>query len=141
MKNVIDPATYPHPILLYDGVCNFCNDAVQFIIKRDKTGIIHYASLQSTTGQQLLEHFHLSKDLDTVILIDDNRVYDRADVTIRIGQLLGGVYQFTNLFRPIPRVLRNRVYDWIATNRYRWFGKEASCMLPTPELKARFIDV
>lgn len=141
MKNMIDPSTYPHPILLYDGVCTFCNEAAQFIIKRDPKGIFHYASLQSETGQALLKHFDVPQDLDTVILVDNNQVYDRTDVTIRIGQRLGGIYQITNLLRLFPKKIRDSIYNWIAHNRYNWFGKKDACMIPSPQIRARFIDV
>ncbi|MFK7934333.1 MAG: thiol-disulfide oxidoreductase DCC family protein [Saprospiraceae bacterium] len=141
MKVTLDLATYPHPILLYDGVCTFCNAAAQFILQRDPEGVIHYASLQSELGQNLLDHFQLSKDLDTVILIENNQTYDKTDVTIRIGQHLGGVYKIANLLRLFPKSMRNRVYDWIARNRYNWFGKKETCPIPTADVRARFLDV
>ncbi|MEL7020621.1 MAG: thiol-disulfide oxidoreductase DCC family protein [Bacteroidota bacterium] len=141
MKTIIKPATYPHPILLYDGVCTFCNTTAQFIIKHDTDGIIHYAALQSEVGQQLLDHFQLSKNLDTVILVDRTKVYQKSDVAVQIGKRLGGAYRIITLLQLIPRFIRDHVYDYIARHRYRWFGKKQNCNIPSLEVRHRFLDL
>jgi predicted DCC family thiol-disulfide oxidoreductase YuxK len=140
-KNEIVSGTAPHPpVLLFDGVCNLCNASVQWIIKRDKAGIFRFASLQSEAGQHLLQRFDLpTGDLKTVVLTEGENVYTRSDVALKVFQLLGGWWQLLRIFALVPRPLRNLVYDWIAANRYRWFGKRDECMLPSPEWKQRFL--
>ena len=127
--------------MLYDGVCNLCNAAVKEVLKYDKKGMIRFAALQSEVGQQFLNHFNLDKNLDTVILIHAGKVYERSDVPLQIAKLLGGVYQIAAAFRFVPRSLRDGIYDFIAKNRYRWFGKEAACALPSPSVRTRFLDI
>lgn len=130
-----------HPILLFDGVCNLCNGFVQWLIKRDPNRIFRYAALQSETGQQLLKKYELPIDnISTVVLVDSGNVYTHAEVALRIGQRLGGVWALTGIFYLVPRPIRTVVYNWIAKNRYRWFGKQESCMIPTPELKQLFLN-
>ncbi len=129
-----------HPTLLFDGVCNLCNGFVQWLIKRDTKRQFRYAALQSEVGQALLKEGGLPTDeISTVVLVDNGRVYTHADVSLRIAQRLGGAWTLFRVFYLVPRPIRNVVYDWIARNRYRWFGKSESCMIPTPELKALFL--
>lgn len=128
------------PILLFDGVCNLCNASVQWVIRHDPKGIFKFASLQSETGQILLRQFNLPTDaLNTVVLVEDGKAYTRSDVPLRILKKLGGIWALLHLYIYVPKFVRDAVYDFIARNRYRWFGKQESCMLPTPELKARFL--
>jgi len=129
-----------HPILLFDGVCNLCNASVQWVLLRDSKGVFRFAAQQSDTGRAKLQQFGLSSDAyDTVVLIDGDRLYTRSDAALEVLNRLGGMYRFAVVFKIIPRFIRNAVYNWIARNRYRWFGKEEQCMLPRPEWKARFI--
>lgn len=129
-----------HPILLFDGVCNLCNGTVQWVIEHDPGAKFRFASLQSETGQQLLQAHHLpTGELNTVVLVDGGKAYTRSDVPLRIVGKLGGLWPILQAFYIVPRPLRNAVYDWIARNRYRWFGKKEACWLPTPELKERFL--
>lgn len=129
------------PILLFDGVCNLCNASVQWVLKRDRKGIFKFAALQSETGQALLQKFELSQEnFDTVILVDGERIFTRSDAPLEIVRRLGGAWSLLAVFKIIPRSIRNAVYDWIARNRYRWFGKKEECMLPRPEWKERFLD-
>ena len=129
------------PILLFDGVCNLCNGAVQTVIRWDKSSHFRLASLQSATGQTLLKKFNLpTNELNTVVLIDKNTVYLRSDAPLEVMRQLGGGWQFFYVFKIIPRFIRDAVYNWIAKNRYRWFGKEEACMIPTPEVRQRFLD-
>lgn len=130
------------PILLFDGVCNLCNASVQFILIRDAKALFRFASLQSPTGQALQKFVGLPVgEINTVILFEKGKPYLRSDAGLRIARLLPGLWPLLYGLIVIPRPLRHAVYDWIARNRYRWFGKQESCLLPTPEWKARFIDV
>lgn len=128
------------PILLFDGVCNLCNGFVQFTIKMDPEGIFQFASLQSEVGQQLLAKYNLpTKELKSVVLIHENKAHTYSDAPLEAARLLGGFWQLFYVFKILPLGLRNAIYNWIAKNRYRWFGKQESCWLPTPDLKERFI--
>ncbi len=128
-------------VILFDGVCNLCNASVNWVIDRDKKNIFHFASLQSGYGIKTVQEFGLSGDyLDTVILREADKIYTRSDAILRIAKLLGGGYSFLYVFRIIPRFMRDAVYNFIARNRYRWFGKKESCRVPSPELKAKFLD-
>ena len=129
-----------HPILLFDGVCNLCNSTVQFVIRQDKHAAFRFASLQSEVGKNLLEEYKVEeKNLNSVILIHKGHYYAYTDAVLEMLRLLGGFWQITYVFKLIPRVLRNSIYRFVAANRYRWFGKQESCWLPTAELKERFL--
>jgi predicted DCC family thiol-disulfide oxidoreductase YuxK len=129
------------PVVLFDGVCNLCNSAVQFIIKRDKKNIFRFASLQSPIGQKLLEQYHLpTNELNSFILVENNKVYDRSTGALRVVKRLKGLWPLLYILIIIPKFLRDPVYNWVGRNRYKWFGKKDECMIPTPELKARFLN-
>ena len=129
------------PLLLFDGVCNLCNGSVLWVIRRDPAGRFRFASLQSEVGRQLLAEAGLPPSaLSTVVLYADGRFYTRSDAALGVLARLGSPWSWLAVFRLVPRALRNRLYDWIAGNRYRWFGKKESCMIPTPELRNRFLD-
>ncbi|MCS6832078.1 MAG: thiol-disulfide oxidoreductase DCC family protein [Flammeovirgaceae bacterium] len=131
-----------HAIILFDGVCNLCNSSVNFIIERDKKRRYKFASLQSETGRKLLEKMGLpSNKLDSIVLIEDETVYFKSTAALKIASQLDGFWKIFGIFRLVPRPLRDAAYDLIAKNRYRWFGKKASCRIPTPELKTRFLDL
>ena len=129
-------------IILFDGVCNLCNDAVQFVIKRDKEAVFLFAPLQGNTGQKLLKERGINpNEIDSIILIEPNVVfYVKSDAALEIVKKLDTPWRFIHLFKVLPRVLRDFVYDFIAKNRYRWYGKKDQCMIPTPELKSKFLD-
>lgn len=128
-------------IILFDGVCNLCNGIVQFIIRRDPKGKFIFASLQSETGLKLLEKFGLPSDeFDSIVLIRGEQFFIKSDAGILVLKELGGLWQLLYAFRFLPLSFRNFIYDLIARSRYRMFGKSDSCMIPTPELKARFLD-
>lgn len=138
-KNLANP-NIKSPVLLFDGVCNLCNASVQWILKRDRKGVFKFAALQSDTGQMLLRQFGFSeKNFDTVVLVADGRIFTRADAALEIVQRIGGLWSLLAVFKIIPRPIRNTIYDWVARNRYRWFGKKEECMLPRPEWKERFV--
>jgi predicted DCC family thiol-disulfide oxidoreductase YuxK len=138
-----DPLTksLTHNLILFDGVCNLCNGAVQFIIKRDAKRKFRFASLQSATAQQLIKGLALSgPHLYSIILIRDGKVYDRSSAILEIAKQLPGLWSALYLFKIIPRFLRDAMYVWISKNRYRFFGKKDECMIPTADLKSRFIE-
>ncbi|UEG50331.1 thiol-disulfide oxidoreductase DCC family protein [Ferruginibacter lapsinanis] len=129
------------PIILFDGVCNFCNSAVNFVIKRDKKGIIKFAPLQSTTGQQLLKQHNLpTEEMNSFVFIDGDVAYTRSTASIKLCKYLGGLWPLCKAFIIVPKFIRDGLYNWIAKNRYRWFGQRESCMIPTPEVRARFLQ-
>lgn len=129
------------PILLFDGVCNLCNGSVLWVIRRDPNARFRFASLQSELGQKLLTEAGLpASALNTVVLYADGEFYTRSDAALGVLARLGRPWSWLSVFRLIPRAVRNWVYGWIAKNRYHWFGKKESCMIPTPELRSRFLD-
>lgn len=131
----------PKKIVLFDGVCNLCNTAVQFILKRDKKAQIHFAALQSEAGQALMQEFGLEKaSLDSFIFIDEGKAYIKAAASLQLSRYLTGAWPSLQFFKIIPKFISNGVYDFIAKNRYSWFGRRAECMLPTPALKERFLS-
>ena len=129
------------PIILFDGVCNFCNYWVNFALKRDKKGTLLFTSLQGETAKTLLPRYQIdTTTLTSVIFIDGGKVYTQSSAALHICRYLRGGWPFFYGFIIIPRFLRNAVYNLIARNRYRWFGKKDSCMLPQPELRRQFLD-
>ncbi len=130
-----------HPVLLFDGVCNLCDGLVQFIIKWDEKARFRFASLQSEIGQELARQAGLDpSDMGTAILYDEEEFHLKSDMALGVARNLGGLWGVFGIFRIIPRSVRDGVYDWVARNRYQWFGKKEGCMIPTPELKSRFLD-
>lgn len=127
-------------IILFDGVCNLCDRFVQFVLLRDKEEKFVFASLQSLIGQELLCEYNLENNLNTVVLINDRKAYTHSDVAIRVGQTLGGWLKITYLFYLVPKFFRDSIYNWIAANRYRLFGKQDHCMMPDPAWKNRFLE-
>lgn len=129
-------------IILFDGVCNLCNTAVTFIIKRDKKDTFRYAALQSEVGKKLIVERGIdTQKIDSILLIDPNVAYfHKSTAALEIAKDLSGIFPVLSVFLYLPEGFRDAVYDFIARNRYRWFGKKDSCMIPTPELKALFID-
>lgn len=128
-------------IILFDGVCNLCNSTVQKVIENDAKNQFKFASLQSEFGQKFLEKNKLSKDeFNSMILVDGEKFYTRSDAALRIGKELKGLYKLSGLLFAFPKFIRNSVYDFVSRNRYKWFGKQESCWLPTPELKEKFIQ-
>ena len=131
----------PGPILLFDGVCNLCNSSVQFIIKRDPQTRFRFAALQSDFGIAALQKFGIPPgQLNSVILVNGERVYQKSDAALEIVKNLSGLWPAIYVFKLIPRFLRDWLYDRVAGNRYRLFGTRAECLIPTPELKSRFIQ-
>lgn len=129
-------------IILFDGICNLCNGAIQFIIKRDTQEQFLFTPLQSKTGQKLLKERGIdTENIDSIILIEPNVViYIKSDAALQIVKNLNTPWRFILLFKVLPKDFRDFVYDFIAKNRYRWFGKQAQCMVPTSELKSKFLE-
>ena len=129
-------------ILFFDGVCNLCNQSVQFVIRHDKSAAVQFATLQSPEGAKAKAAVlaALGRVPDSLILLKDGRYYTESDAALQLARLLDGGWKMISWLRFIPRFIRNPVYRLIARNRYRMFGKQEACMLPTPALKARFLS-
>ncbi len=129
-----------HKIILFDGVCNLCNGSVVFAIKRDKNDVFRFAALQSEVGGELTSKFNIdTSKTDSIILIDGENHYVKSSAALRIAKHLSGGWPLMYGFIIIPKFIRNAVYDYIAKHRYKWYGKKESCMIPTPELQAKFL--
>ena len=129
-------------IIIFDGICNLCNNAVLQVIKHDKKNTFMFAALQSEKGQEILNYLKIDiSKLDSIILFEPNICYDiKSTAALKVMKDFGGFWHLTKILLIFPEVLRNFVYDYIAKNRYKWFGKKESCMLPTPELKNKFFN-
>ena len=131
-------------LILFDGVCNLCNGFVQFVIEHDPAGRFRFAALQSVAGQAVLAAHGLDANAvatepDSVLLEQDGQLYSHSDAVLRIARELGGPWRLLLAGYVLPRAWRDAAYRLVARNRYRWFGRQESCWLPTPELKARFL--
>lgn len=127
-------------ILLFDGDCNLCNGAVKFILKHEKNNELLFASLQSPIGKELLNFYHIDvSKTDSLIFISNNKAFIKSLAALKISKELKGLYPLLNVFIVIPSFIRDSVYDYVARHRYKWFGKNESCMMPTPETKNRFL--
>lgn len=127
-------------IILFDGVCNFCNSAINFVIKRDKKAKIHFAPLQSATGQKLLAEYGLpAQEMTTFIFIYNGKAYTKSTAALKVCRYLNGLWPLLYSFIIIPKFIRDGIYNWIAKNRYKWFGIKQECMIPTANVKNRFL--
>ena len=134
---ILDPN---HKIILFDGVCNLCNRSVNFIISKDSKDIFRFATLQSDIGMSLMsQHGINTTKTDSVILIDTNEYHERSSAILQIVKDLSGGYALLYFFIIVPKCIRDWGYDYIAKNRYKWYGKKDSCMVPTPELVSKFL--
>ena len=130
------------PIIFFDGVCNLCNGAVRFIIRRDPDSYFRFATLQSAYARKFLSEmgYHEFSEMDSIILIKEGNIFVKSDAALGIARHLSGIWPALYGLRIFPRYLRNFVYDLVANNRYKWFGKKDACMIPTPEIRSRFIE-
>jgi predicted DCC family thiol-disulfide oxidoreductase YuxK len=129
-----------HSIILFDGVCNLCNGAINFVIKRDTDNVFKFASLQEEPGPSLLKEYGINTlDIDSIILLEKGKAYTKSTAALRLSKKLSGGWPLIYGFIIIPAFIRNRVYDYIAKNRYKWFGRKDRCIIPTPELKDKFL--
>jgi predicted DCC family thiol-disulfide oxidoreductase YuxK len=117
------------PVILFDGVCNLCNGTVDFLMKRDRKKQFRFASLQSETGEFLRLQYQIPADSDSVILIKSETVYFKSEAAIEIAEMLPFPWKITGFLRIIPHKFRDKIYDIIAKNRYRWFGKREMCRI------------
>ena len=128
-------------IVLFDGVCNLCSNSVQFILKRDKKNQFLFGSLQGEYGQAMLKKYQLpANEFNSFMLIEGEKLYTKSSGALRMLKHLGGWWSIFYVFIIIPKFIRDGIYNWIAKNRYKWFGKKNECWLPKPEWKARFLD-
>ena len=130
------------PVVLFDGVCNLCNGAVQFILDHDRTKVLRFASLQSAGGRALLAAHGMKVpegDPDTNVLVEGGRAYERSTAALRIASHMTFPFWLGRVAMIVPRFVRDFFYELIARNRYRWFGKTNECRIPTPELRARMV--
>lgn len=128
-------------LILFDGVCNLCNNSVQYVIKRDQKNTYLFAPLQSKVGQQIIEQFQIDTvKTDSILLYTNGKLYSKSTAALKVAATLGFPTNILSIFIVIPAFIRNWVYDFIAKNRYKWYGKKEACMIPTPELKSKFID-
>ena len=130
-----------HPVILFDGVCNLCNASVQFVIRHDARGYFRFAALQSEAGKGLLKRCgQPDSDLESVVLVEDDQCYTESTAALRVLRNCNGPLRILYAGIVIPRFLRDIMYRMVARNRYRWFGRREQCMVPTPELRARFLE-
>lgn len=129
------------PVVLFDGVCNLCNGVVRFLLPRDPEGRLRFAALQSDPGRALLDAHGLPTDaLETIVLVEGDRVYTKSAAVIRIGELLGWPYRLATVGRVVPAAVRDWLYEFVAANRYDWFGRKDRCMVPDDDVSDRFLE-
>lgn len=127
-------------IVLFDGVCNLCSGAVQWVIRHDKKGYFKFASLQSNIGEQLKSRYNIPPGVDSIVLIENNKAFVKSTAVLRIAKHSGGAWKLGYVFMVVPAVIRNWIYDIIARKRYRWFGKKNVCWIPDASLMQRFLE-
>jgi predicted DCC family thiol-disulfide oxidoreductase YuxK len=127
-------------VILFDGVCNLCNSSINFIIKNDKKKHFLFASLQSDAAKEiLLQHNSKKNNLNSIILIENETLFEKSTAILKITKHFSNGYQFLSIFSIIPTFIRDTIYMLISKNRYKWFGKKDSCIIPSEELKGRFL--
>lgn len=128
-------------IILFDGVCNLCNGAVDFILDRDPEGHFAFASLQSEAGREILSRYGLStEDFDSVVLVKGRKVYKKSRAALEIASKMKGAWPLLQVFKIVPSFVGDGIYNFIAVNRYRFFGKREACRFPTPDIRSRFLE-
>jgi len=129
------------PVILFDGVCNFCNGAVNFVIKRDRRSRIRFATMQSDAARELLAPYHWPvDDMKSFLFIENGKLYDRSNAALRVCRYLRGGWPLCYGLIIVPKFIRDGIYNWVARNRYKWFGQKDQCMVPTPDVRARFLN-
>jgi predicted DCC family thiol-disulfide oxidoreductase YuxK len=137
---VNDVRRIPENLVLFDGVCNLCSALVQFVIRHDRVAKFRFAAIQSEIGKEIFQSHGLDPaDLQTFVFISGGRMHVRSDAAIEVVSRFGGAWKLFTIFRLVPRMVRDSGYSFVARNRYRWFGRKEVCMVPTPEIKERFI--
>jgi predicted DCC family thiol-disulfide oxidoreductase YuxK len=128
------------PVLIFDGVCNICSFGVRVVLRHDRAGVFDFAFAQGPVGGALKRRHGLSPSLDTVTVVDGDTVHVKSDAALYVAERLPYPWRLLHILRVLPRSWRDRLYDIVARNRYRWFGKRAACLAPPPEAAARFLD-
>lgn len=128
------------PIILFDGVCNFCDGAVNFVIKRDKKNKLKFAPLQTAAAKQLMVDYNLPDTMESFILIVNGQAYSKSTAALKVCRYLTGLWPICYGLIVVPKVIRDGVYNWIAKNRYKWFGQKDTCMMPTPAIREKFLN-
>jgi predicted DCC family thiol-disulfide oxidoreductase YuxK len=130
-----------HGVILFDGVCNFCNNKINLVIRKDKKDFFRFAALQSEAGKKILaaNGIEITPEPDTFIFIEKNKIYNRSSAALHIVKHMSGLWPALFVFIIVPRFLRDIVYKIIARNRYKWWGVRESCMVPTPEVRKKFL--
>lgn len=139
---MIDKLPKDKQLILFDGVCNLCNNSINYVIKHDKQNIFMFAPLQGKAGQQIIKHYNIdTSKTDSILLYSEEKgLKIKSSAAIAIASKLGFPRSVLTIFLIVPPFIRNWVYDYIAKNRYKWYGKKDACMIPTPELKAKFLE-
>ncbi len=127
-------------LILFDGVCNFCDRSVQFVMKRDPEAKFTFASLQSGAGERVKEYYKIDPSLDSMILVEDGTYYTKSTAALKICKNLKGLWKVFSVLLVIPKPIRDFFYNIVARNRYKWFGKRETCKLPSPEERSRFLE-
>jgi predicted DCC family thiol-disulfide oxidoreductase YuxK len=136
MNNILKNKT----ILLFDGYCNLCHSSVQFVLKHEKNNDLYFTSLQSPIGEEILKHYSINpNEIDSLVLIEKNKAYIKSSAALRVSKYLKGFYPICFGLLIIPSFIRNWVYDYVAKNRYKWFGKMDNCLVPDENLSKRFL--
>jgi len=126
-------------LILFDGECNFCDHSVQFIIKHDKQALYRFASIQSNVGQEIIKKYHVPTNIDSLILLEKDRCYYKSSAALKICRNLKGGWKTLYGLLLVPKPIRDYLYTIVARNRYKWFGKKDACILPSPEIRKRFL--
>jgi predicted DCC family thiol-disulfide oxidoreductase YuxK len=135
------PPPFPTPLILYDGVCPFCTASVLFVIRRDPRKRFHFAALQSPLGRTLLARYRLPQDeFQTFVLITEDGHATRSTAALKVARELGGPWPLLYGFILVPAPIRDLVYRIVARHRYRWFGKRETCLVPSADIRDRFVD-
>ena len=128
-------------IILFDGVCNLCDATVQFLVRHDKKDLFRFVAIQSGLGQEIIRYIGIdtSKTDSILLYMPGQAYYYKAEAALKIAKYLGGIYSLLSVLSIVPKGLSNALYDYIARNRYKWYGKKDACMVPTPQLRAKFL--
>ena len=139
---MLNDITKHNQLILFDGVCNLCNSSVNYVIKHDKNNVFLFAPLQGETGKEIIEKFGLdTSQTDSIILFSEEKgIKVKSSAALAIASKLGFPRHLASIFYIVPPFIRNWVYDYVAKNRYKWYGKKDACMIPTPELKSKFLN-
>lgn len=127
-----------HALIFFDGVCNFCNSSINFIIRNDKKGYFQFSALQSETAKSYLPNLN-QDNIESVILVENGKIYNKSTAALKIARKLDGLWPVLYVFIFLPKFMRDPIYDLIGKNRYKWFGKKNECMIPGPDIKKRFM--